>query len=709
MDDWGSPWADDAGTRQLSSSCPAGSERDLSSPNLEAQSTNNILTDLDRSSLWADDGGLGEWANVGSSPAPIGAAFPDWSTETSTIAPASPSVEKNDPNIQNQPKPLWEDEAGLHMDTVELGPQWRAGSSHDHYAAPVTKPTPSSGGIGVGAIPESLSEGGAVTFSNGDRGKGKVGIPQDSLEPTVLLTHRGDDRSAAITDHRTKLPPKGNIEEGDFSSRPSSSPASEKYIEAGAIESPRTSLEEEAAQLGELKFRPSSPQRQSEPIRDPVFTSQDPVDDGEVDFGDFEEENKCAKDRDSDLEPLPAECVIPREYLKQGQEALGVAEPRMDLEVVAFKVDMSLLDQLIPPNHSTDLLPGIQGDIISSTSSRKTWYRISRKETVKEHNCGNGDYVRVTWNGSSIQANVSKIVARWVTEDRIAGGMVLGGGNRLGAIFGWGEDKPGIRRASEKSRAGSKNDLNNSPPLGLQDKALSLKIAPRPSLPVTRESNESFAIDTLVGSTINIGAGETSLPAPQFNWSTSGEGVKQLAQDTSWSTTGKYQKPISMRSMPNSVSPTGSLSPPSATSYPSLWSRPASLDLSGRKTSESSHTRGSKSVGFSNVRGPRAVSSVRTTIQTTGPAPLGAPLVGDSNLIAAKAELGVPKELCNPWAPANPPTFSNRVSTQISQVKPLPSRELGVFDIPKPNRDAGEDEIVDRTIKGLPNLAYMLR
>ena len=43
---------------------------------------------------------------------------------------------------------------------------------------------------------------------------------------------------------------------------------------------------------------------------------------------------------------------------------------------------------------------------ISSISSRKLWYRLTRPETLREFNLGNDDksYTRVTWQKSEVRA-----------------------------------------------------------------------------------------------------------------------------------------------------------------------------------------------------------------------------------------------------------------------------------------------------------------
>ncbi|KAI9863655.1 MAG: hypothetical protein M1813_003678 [Trichoglossum hirsutum] len=690
MDDWGSPWADDAVSGQLSlprAVVPVKAEQNLPNANLEVQPIGNVLTGLERSSPWVGDGGLGQWVDVENPTAPTADTFPDWNAEVSTRVPLSQNMgEKGYGNVQSEGESVWGNEAGLSLAAAGEEPQWKSEPSH-------------------GAVePGSYFERGAKTFPEGNGGEGEVDILHVHLDSVVPSTDQKNAQSAAVTDNLTELPTRGNFVEGDLSLKPPSSLAHNRYMEEGAVESPGTSLEETVL-LEEQKLRSPSPQRPPAPITDPVpLKCQDSTDGGDVDFGDFEEEVKCTGDGNFDLEPQPIGNSIPHDHSNQGQETSASSKPPASLEVVVFAVDMSLLDRLIPQSHSADLPPPLEDEIISSTSSRKTWYRISRKETVREHS-GNGDYVRVTWVGSSIQANVSKIVARWITEDRIAGGTVFGGSNRLGATFGWGEE---MRRASEKPQLGPKKDVSDSAPPGLWDKTHSPKIMPHSPPSMTPKSNRSPTNDSSVEGSISTRMNDANPLVPQFGWGNSDERVRRLALDATRSTTSTHQKAASMISIPFSVSPVTSLSPLSATSNPSLQPRPASLDLSSEKTYKSQHTRGSKSVISSSIQNPRITSSTLAAIEVIGLTSQSASSIRDSSQSASRVELGTPEEHCNPWGPVDLPVFDHRLPTQTPQLNPQTRRELVTVDILKPNK-ASEDKIVERVIKGLPNLEYMLR
>ena len=109
-----------------------------------------------------------------------------------------------------------------------------------------------------------------------------------------------------------------------------------------------------------------------------------------------------------------------------------------------FKVDLELFSRLYKgpgPKHLN--LDGASEELIDSTSARKTWYRLSRPQTLRAFLSGDMDdtHVRVTWPSSHIRAETIKIVSRWTSEDRINGRTMLGGGAR--ASFGWDEARVG--------------------------------------------------------------------------------------------------------------------------------------------------------------------------------------------------------------------------------------------------------------------------
>jgi len=125
-----------------------------------------------------------------------------------------------------------------------------------------------------------------------------------------------------------------------------------------------------------------------------------------------------------------------------------------------FVVDSDLLRELFAPPKETEVLKEPPDDPIFSTSARKAWYRLTRKQTLREFNNGNDDdnYIRVTWASSQIRSEVNKTVGRWAREDRISG---TGPGAR--ASFYWDTPAPiDSKPASMHTRQQSSNAASNT-------------------------------------------------------------------------------------------------------------------------------------------------------------------------------------------------------------------------------------------------------
>jgi len=101
--------------------------------------------------------------------------------------------------------------------------------------------------------------------------------------------------------------------------------------------------------------------------------------------------------------------------------------------------DQTLLAQLFPISEQSSKQLDEHDDPIFSTSARKAWYRLTRKQTMREFNHGDNDdnYIRVNWTNSRVRSDVHKTVARWAREDRISG---TGPGAR--ASFYWDTPAP---------------------------------------------------------------------------------------------------------------------------------------------------------------------------------------------------------------------------------------------------------------------------
>ncbi|KAF2179788.1 hypothetical protein K469DRAFT_715880 [Zopfia rhizophila CBS 207.26] len=218
----------------------------------------------------------------------------------------------------------------------------------------------------------------------------------------------------------------------DLSTRPSTSPSDISHTEAPS-ESPRTSFEEErAARKAPEADSATIPEDGGGPKhgRDDTFASSEAgqiaaVASEEDEFGDFEDERDenglSAHDDGANVTPAP--------------DTTSIAK---------LTLDPTLLGQLFPPPARSKNLEPAPNDPISTTSARKAWYRLTRKQTMREFNSGKDEdnYVRVTWQTSQIRSEVSKIVGRLGTEDRMAGR-----GQVAGAMFYW--DQPALHSESK--------------------------------------------------------------------------------------------------------------------------------------------------------------------------------------------------------------------------------------------------------------------
>jgi hypothetical protein len=165
-----------------------------------------------------------------------------------------------------------------------------------------------------------------------------------------------------------------------------------------------------------------------------------------------------------------------------------------------FEYDKTLVDRLFSVSKSQEP-PKIdrEDELISSTSERKSWYRIRRKETLREFNKGDTDnsYVRIAWPHSKIREETLKIVTRWHNEERVNGKTIFGA--RPGAAFGWDStptpSQHGHRPTSSANRSAS---------------------SPTTLLPPLRKASDHRRVPSSLRTPL-----DTSSPVAHFSWSTS--------------------------------------------------------------------------------------------------------------------------------------------------------------------------------------------
>ncbi|KAF2731705.1 hypothetical protein EJ04DRAFT_514373 [Polyplosphaeria fusca] len=233
-----------------------------------------------------------------------------------------------------------------------------------------------------------------------------------------------------------------SVHDDDFSTRPSTSPSDISHNER-LVESPRTSFEDERV-VGEGRGPSSETKQQddSQPLDTGAYPSPEatvkkaPLD--EDDFGNFENDHADDSHSECDTASKADSAVNVRAPAKSettsGSAVAPIARGAPLTTGLAVPLDQSLIDQLFPASKPTADLAEALEDPIHSTSARKAWYRLTRKQTLREFNNGGNDdnYVRINWANSQVRKDVAKIVGRWSSEDRVSGR-----GHGPGGMFNW--------------------------------------------------------------------------------------------------------------------------------------------------------------------------------------------------------------------------------------------------------------------------------
>lgn len=217
----------------------------------------------------------------------------------------------------------------------------------------------------------------------------------------------------------------------DDASRTSTSPSSPGHAEDQYRESPRTSFEDDS----------DTPKTTEQGVPSlSVDTSATSQDDEVDDFGDFAEETPVdaageqvalPQENRGDSAPSHSPVVQSKTETQASCERRQLSNIVIDLSLVSKIFSTSAFDSRAE-RHS---FPSDQ-EVISSTSARKAWYRITRSQTMREYNQGETEgYVRVRYRGSAVQSEMNSIVTHWAEEDRNRGRIVFGA--RAGPMFGW--------------------------------------------------------------------------------------------------------------------------------------------------------------------------------------------------------------------------------------------------------------------------------
>jgi hypothetical protein len=251
-----------------------------------------------------------------------------------------------------------------------------------------------------------------AAHDGGDWGAVKLDAPTDEER---VLSEASDSSTTVpasdVKEHMSPASPARPHPDDDASTRTSTSPSETSHNDV-QVESPRTSYEEERGVAKEAVV-----DEQQDAAEDPG--QHDSADDTDADQGTAQ-----AKTPANEGEEFAESAPTTRSHTSNDVLDLPLATHKsLSTDPDAFRVDTGLLDELFAHSEENTDPDGAPDDPIYSTSARKAWYRLTRKQTMREFNNGNDDdnYIRVTWGISNIRSEVNKVVGRWAREDRISG------------------------------------------------------------------------------------------------------------------------------------------------------------------------------------------------------------------------------------------------------------------------------------------------
>ncbi|KAF3158421.1 hypothetical protein TWF788_004751 [Orbilia oligospora] len=265
---------------------------------------------------------------------------------------------------------------------------------------------------------------------------------------------------------------------------------------------------------------PVEPEKLSLTVPETVLSrSTSPISMGS-DFGDFEAEDTTTSiDAEAPVSSVPVPPPFDIRNIDIDNFAIG---------------NLGALDAFYKPN-SLKLPTSDISEIISTTSQRKAWYKLIRKESARNSIQGE-DVLRVRWTGSETQKKVHEIVKRWISEDRIGGRTMLGRNASGAGMFDWNSSSP-------RSSAMSPTKPGFQPPKSR------FEPAKRMSMGVTSP---------------------TSPRSPSFGWSSAAQSPRN--QTFGWSSGSPSTNSKASAASPKLASPPGVSSPVGNSSFPPISS-----------------------------------------------------------------------------------------------------------------------------------------
>ncbi|KAF2113667.1 hypothetical protein BDV96DRAFT_601147 [Lophiotrema nucula] len=418
-----------------------------------------------------------------------------------------------------------------------------------------------------------------------DEGWGALTEEQDFSSMSENVVSETSD--SATTVQADEVPARHSLEgvgalnhDDDLSTRPSTSPSDISHTEA-PTESPRTSFEDERMHRKECGIAATPLKSEESPHtgnKDDLALEAEQLQEEASDengFGDFEdneregiqsghEGNTTAEDQDEHKE----------QHAEVHPSSQKIDHPRASIvsfpAISGLDLDWSLINDLFPLSKPAKELPAPPEDPIHSTSTRKAWYRLTRKQTMREFNTGSNDdnYIRVTWANSRIKQDVIKTVGRWTNEGRMSGR-----GNAAGGFFNW--DRPAAPAPN---------------PVGLHVRKKSIAPVPVPIQP-TKQATQPLA---------------TNVPAA-FSWSS------PMSSSDPWKQDSSTNRSVSSPTTPKHTA---------ITRLQVQGPRSVSVDLTSRSPAQTSHKRTNTSVA----------PDLLTETPPTGPSSVTAAFVDERNL-----------------------------------------------------------------------------
>ncbi|KAH8166222.1 hypothetical protein CIB48_g1983 [Xylaria polymorpha] len=390
-----------------------------------------------------------------------------------------------------------------------------------------------------------------------------------------------------------------------------------------------------------------------------------------------------------------------------------------------FDTTLAHLDKLFPnlpdppfngSTESGDVSDHVVSDSFATISERKSWYRVSRYGSMRKHNSGDGEnYHRVTWQTSQLHDDIVKIVRRWMEEDSYAGKATLGGTKRTG-FFDWDSDAAPVKldEVFRRRKSVTKHARTTSIPAG-NAVIQGASVVERPY-----RNSTGFSLSTELPA-----VSQPSIPIPTFGWNSEAPITRSLHH----SSQNKNPVPVPVPAPPVTVGQTASHRP----APPQVTSTDEDDDDWGEMVSSPCATEAPSASVFSIPETPKenheptlqlslAISNADQHIVLKSPAPTAMQPTSSDSWVSG---IDKPKQQYSPKKNAFQPgegftalgaitSLPNRNSLEAPSNKasaasvPLQGTTGASNPFNLPANDNRDDIIVQRILRGLPDLSYML-